>query len=353
MRKLLLVFTFCISANLIFGQKDSRIFNDTIWTYRIEKYQNRLPLIDSTSIFIGADNSPVVCLDKKTGKENWKLNVTIAEYRKGFVHTIRDDKRGNIYFHGSSKDVFAVRKNNGEVLWKYESIFDDDIYSRITILENTIYINPADSFFLAISTNGKLLWKTNLPSVCSGYEIDGNEILCQTTNGICILNRTNGKIVTTKKVFDNIPYYTFPPICLNEFLLVGNSRDSLACLNRKSFKREWTLTNVKNIWKEDNSVYVYNDTAFWKININSGQSEWSIKGDFNWPIQPTEYRGNLYLQTRYRFLILDSKSGKLLFESPFPFKSYTKPLIDNDTIYIGFTSNYIAVKNPIYKEVVH
>jgi outer membrane protein assembly factor BamB len=348
MKKSILIFILCITANLLKGQTAFDILNDTIWTYRIEKYPNELPLIDSNYIFVGADKSPIVCLDKKTGKENWKLDINLSEYSKGFLHTIQDDRKGNIYFHGSSKDIFAVNKNTGKILWKHESKFDDDLFSKITISNDSIFINPHEPIFLAISTNGKVLWKRKLPSFCSGYTICGNEIYCQVIDGIYILNKKTGIIIKKKQVsFRSRSRFSNPPICIDNSVIVANSKDSVICFEKGSLKFKWTLNNIKGIWRENKSVYVYNDTIFQKIDIENGQPKWSIKDDFGWYIQPTEQKSIVYLQTRHRFLILNDNTGKLLFNSSFPYKSYTKPLIENGIIYLGFTINFVATKNPI------
>lgn len=332
-----------------FGQETFNILTHTLWNYSVERaYPSFVPLIDGNSIFIGTDRSPVVCLDKRTGKEKWKLDINLSDYPKGFIHPIQADKKGNIYFNGTSKDIFAVEKLTGKLLWKYEAKFDDDFFSRITVVGDTIFVNPCEAVFLAISTTGKLLWKARLDSYCQAYSVDEQKVYCQLMNGeLCVLDKGSGRKISSTKLFAASYKFEFPQVINhNNTIILSNTRDSIVCLDKTTLKAKWSLNNAKNLCIDNNSVYAYNDSTFYRINPINGKILWSISDNFNWQLYPTEYNLTLYLQTRRKFFIVNNVTGELLYLSKFPDKSYSKPIIENGIIYIGFSGMYMATRAP-------
>ncbi len=350
MNKLILFLIIIISLPVsdLSGQTQINILNDSIWTYGLKGYPSEIPLTDKNYIFTGADGTPMTCIDKYTGKEIWKLNG--PGYDRAYIHTIRDDQEGNIYFNGMRKNIYAVRKSDGTALWTHECQFDDDIFSNITIAESVLYINPAENNFLAISTAGKLLWKSQLPGVCFAYSIEDDQIYCQLKNGVYILDRESGKI-QSKIIYDSVARmrFPFPPVSAENLLIVQRN-DSIFCHDKNNkLKILWSLPGVNALVYENKSLYTYNDMTFQKVDIRNGKILWTLKGEFSWYLQPALYKSNLYLQTRHQFYIIDNMTGEVNFLSPFRFKSYTKPLIEDDKIYLGFGGKYLCTKNPVSK----
>ncbi len=330
--------------------QNNNILKDSLWSYSIHKYACELPLLDSSCVYVGADVAPITCLYKQTGKLKWKLDMDVRSYKKGFLHTIRDDHNGRIFFNGESNDLYAAEKATGKILWKYELKFDDDVCSRITILHDTVFINPAEPIFVAITTKGKIAWKTNLTSYCVGYAIDKNIIFCQLVNGgFCVLDRSSGKIIKSVSKGGRGEFFTHPPCFFENTVVMGNDIDSVSSFDKNTFERTWTIYDRKIHCSDNGNLYCYNDTLFIKLDPTSSNPVWRINGNFGWFLQPTVYNNKVYLQTRHRFYIINNETGELLYECPFNYKSYTKPIVENGIIYMGFTERYVAVKDPTFK----
>jgi outer membrane protein assembly factor BamB len=326
------------------------LLSDTLWTYSLNSLPSEIPLIDENFVFVGGDRAPVVCLDRTTGKEKWKLDVQIEEYHKGFIHTIRDDKKGNIYFNGTSKNVLAVKKSNGHLNWKYETKFDDDIFAKIIVSNDTLFVNPVAPEFLALSTHGKEFWKTGLSSVCMGFVMDESRIFCMLGDGaLCVLDRKNGKVINSFQAFPSRGKFSVTPVTLNKSLVVCNGRDTVIGYDRNTLKEKWMLTGMKAVYEDNKSVFTYNDTLFQRIDDHNGKTVWKMQGDFRWYLQPTIFGNFLYLQTRRFFYIIDNLNGRVLYFAGFPDKSYTKPQVKDGIIYVGFSGKIAAIKHPATK----
>jgi outer membrane protein assembly factor BamB len=342
LHKLLYIIALVFSTLICFAQPYANLMSDTIWTYSIKGYPSEVPLLNSDAVYLGADASPFVCLDKETGKEKWRLDVTLSG--KGFIHTVHDHE-GTVFTNGTSKNLIAMRKNDGKVLWTYECKFDDDLFSVITIADEVLYVNPLAAEFIALSIQGKLQWKTVLPDICLSYTVQNEMIYCQLSDGTYTLNRKNGKF---NKIID---VHTgnrspFPPAFIENKLLV-HYHDTLTCFDQKTYRKLWSIDAIKGFSVQNNQVYAFSGRHFNKINLGNGKNLWQLEGDFAWYLQPSVFGSSVYIQTRHQFLIVDDLSGSLQFESNFPYKSYTKPLVEANRIYIGIGGKFVCVKNPM------
>ena len=342
---LLLFTTYSVSGQrLLISPKDS------IWTYPIKSYPNRVPLIDSSSVFVGAEGSPVACIDKKTGKEKWKVTVDLSDYTDGFLHNIVEDTKGYIYFIGTSKDIFAVRKTDGKIRWRYPATFNDDLLNNITIHNDSLFFNTAENTFMALSTSGKFLWNADLMSTCVGYTINNDKIYCLLQNGsICVLDKRDGTEIANRKIFKSGDFSLSQPIIIDDIIVVNNKdNNTILGLSKTTLGTKWSLSNFSGVCSENQSVYAYNSSAFERIEPKTGKTIWSISGKyFNWFLQPTEYESVLYLQTRFNFYLINKENGKVVFSSEIEYKSYTKPIVEKTRIYLGYNNNYVAIKNPL------
>ncbi|MDZ4757293.1 MAG: PQQ-binding-like beta-propeller repeat protein [Bacteroidota bacterium] len=333
------------------AQEENSILKDSIWSYSIYKYPCELPLIDSNSVYLGADVSPITCLDKKTGKLKWMLDVELAIHKKGFLHTIVGDNKGRIYFNGTAKNLYAADKKTGKILWKFDLKFDDDVCTKISLFNDTLFLNPVNPIFIALTTAGKVAWATDLSKFCTGYTMDKSTIFCQLKGGgFCLLSRRNGKLLKFVSETSRGEVFAHPPKYFDNTIVLGNERDSVRGLDKATFKTLWSLNGAIIQCADNEQLYIHNDTLFMKTDPRNGNQLWRIYGDFAWFLQPTVYKSKVYLQTRHRFYIIDNETGEILYECPFNHKSYTKPIVENGIIYLGYAENYVAVQDPTEKK---
>lgn len=167
------------------------------------------------------------------------------------------------------------------------------------------------------------------------------------TDGFCIIDKRNGQLLRSKTIFGESRNQVYAPVCLGNKLYVCNSRDSMVCLDKETLQAKWALASVHGICFENNHLYAWNDTSFHQINPDDGNNIWNLTENFSWYLQPKEFSSVLYLQTRRKFFMIDISSGKTLYSSVYPDKSYTQPIADRELLYLAYAQYVTAVKNPL------
>lgn len=346
------LFSAVLSLVIVSGYAQDRknILADSIWGHYIYKYTSEYPLIDSKNVYVGADVAPLTCLDKKSGKVIWTIDVPVGGYKSGFIHSVVDAGNDKILVNGMSKNLYMLDKKTGKILWTYVVDFDDDLKSYIQIIHDTIYINPESPYLIALNMDGQEIWKSNIGNNCTGYSISGDEIICQLyRGGCCIIDRKNGALIKQKTIFETTAVLMHRPFMDDSIIMMGNGTDSLVVLNRKDFSFAWGYSHAKNYIYHQGFIYVYNDIWMKKLDAHSGKEIWTIDGDFAWHFEPSFFEGKIYIQARHNFVIANDHDGKVLYACKFGHKSYTNPIIEKGIIYVGIASHYMALKDPTSK----
>jgi len=102
------------------------------------------PAVENNRVYAGtSDGRFFHCLDLTTGKEIWNLSTGTIVWTSGSI--VKD----MIYFGDSDGNVYGVKKENGEMLFKYK--VGDKIFSSPVIDNSTLYVGSDDGNLYALS----------------------------------------------------------------------------------------------------------------------------------------------------------------------------------------------------------
>ncbi|MGB3585586.1 MAG: PQQ-binding-like beta-propeller repeat protein [Tunicatimonas sp.] len=83
----------------------------------------------------------VVALDGKTGELLWQQSATASIVGSATFYDITGDSIDDIFIGGRNHNLMALNGANGEVIWKYEYVFEDDSilqYARYNFYNSTL-----------------------------------------------------------------------------------------------------------------------------------------------------------------------------------------------------------------------
>ncbi len=129
------------------------------------------PTIDTNdnSLFIGADNSKVACLDTRNGTEKWTYNAG------GAVKSTPAIIKNNITFGSDDGSVYVINKYTGNEEWKYNPgyyVMNAPFQSSPVTFGNMIYIGGNDGYLYALKND-----KQSGPTSIFVYYIGGAVIV--------------------------------------------------------------------------------------------------------------------------------------------------------------------------------
>ena len=213
------------------------------------------PALDGENLYVPGISDLLVCLNAKTGKENWRFDFVKAFKSQlptfGCVSSPVVDATG-IYVQAGGC-VAKLDKTNGKVLWQSMkdgggmngSAFSCPVIAKLADQEQLVVLGRTHMAGLNLK-DGKEYWKREIPSF-RGMNIltpviYGNEILTSTYGGT-----TQGfKIQKSEKDFRAENGWSFkyegnmctPVIVDNHAYLLGKDRRAI-CVDLKSGKETW------------------------------------------------------------------------------------------------------------------
>jgi len=176
---------------------------NVLWKKKFIGQFSRPPSIKKNKILTVSDDNQLLCLELNSGDILWTHTGSIEEVSiiGGSKPAIGD---GIIVVSYSSGEIFALKDNNGEIMW-----FDDinsgnffnrniinDIQSPVTILDKKAYVSTfSDNFIVYNLTNGKKLWNLKFSSL-NPFVISGDVIYTIDISGrLLCLEKDGGRLV--------------------------------------------------------------------------------------------------------------------------------------------------------------
>jgi outer membrane protein assembly factor BamB len=210
------------------------------------------PLIDSNVVYIGSSDHRFSAFDLSTGKPIWSYRALEGPVVSKPV--IVDDK---IIFGAWDKNLYALTKNDGHLLWKWNNGSSVVNYSPAActpvIKDNIVYIVAPDRYLSAIDINsGKTLWRTNEATVREsiGISNDGRLVYGKTMQDTIVAFYTNKeKPEPAWKMNVGFGYEHTPSMLIekNGRVYFGTKNGIVYCINPSTQKIVWA-------YKIDNSM---------------------------------------------------------------------------------------------------
>lgn len=230
------------------------------------------PTFENNKLYVTSGNGDVACIDALTGKIIWQVKASekfegsYGEWGIAESILLFGDK---LFFTcgGSQTTMVALNKNNGETIWKSESLNDNPGYSSPSLIEyggRKLILNLTGKYLIAVDPDtGKIIWKTNYFNLKSDASI---------------------------KVYPTAPEInTFTPVFENGYIYITQGYDHCGAM----FKLNADASDASLLWT-DTLLDAHHGGVIW-INGYIYGSNWVNNSDGRW-------------------CCIDSKTGKKMYE---------------------------------------
>ena len=173
---------------VVFGSADKNIYGlNAVNGKLIWKIPTNQPVLGTVTIengfaYIGASDSTFRAIDIKTGKIRWTFN----EFT-GYVETKPPIVNNKVIFGAWDTFLYALDKNNGNLLWKWTNGIKATHYSPAAVwpvsFHGKVFVVDPERAMTAINLEtGKTIWRTKQSMVRESIGIsgDGNRIYAKT-----------------------------------------------------------------------------------------------------------------------------------------------------------------------------
>jgi len=165
---------------VVFGSADGMIYclntaNGKLnWKFKTNASVLGAALIEHNTVYIGGSDHFFRAIDLNNGKEKWNFNGLTGPVMSTPV--ISGDK---LIFGAWDRNLYALSKNSGELLWKWSNGSTVINYSPAScipvIINNTVFVVAPDRYISAIDLNtGATLWRNNDAAVRESIGIAEN-----------------------------------------------------------------------------------------------------------------------------------------------------------------------------------
>lgn len=131
------------------------------------------PTVDNNKVYVSSGKGDIACIDGDKGNIIWsvkaseKFGGTLGRW--GLAESLLIDGE-KVFFTtgGDLTTMLAFNKNNGELIWKSESLKDNPSYTSPVLIEKDgkkQIVNVTENFIFAVEpANGKIAWKFDFGS---------------------------------------------------------------------------------------------------------------------------------------------------------------------------------------------
>lgn len=235
---------------VVFGSTDGSVYclnadnGNMIWTFATQKAVMGIPLIENNTVYIGGSDGCFRALDLETGKAIWEFCDV-----KGYIETRAIAFGDNIYFGAWDTNFYALNKNKGNLVWKWNNRHPRVHFSPAAVLpvasHGKIFITAPDRFWTALDAeSGEIVWRTNEHMVREtlGISEDGNIVFsrCMNDSLVALDARSNQAVKIWKTSADY--GYDHNPSMLEEkdgVIVFGTKNGLLHGIDAKNGKVLW------------------------------------------------------------------------------------------------------------------
>lgn len=149
--------------------------------------------LDGDELFTGFSSGALVSLDIESGEPRWSANLASGLARFGDIHTTPEVRRGRVYAGSVGAGVFAVDRDDGEVLWRLPITGAGGLRAE----GEALYVAAADEGIFAVDRAGHVIWRQGTEGAGVGGRpsvVDDYLILTLSEAGLYILDRHSGEV---------------------------------------------------------------------------------------------------------------------------------------------------------------
>ncbi|WP_436514517.1 outer membrane protein assembly factor BamB family protein [Ekhidna sp. To15] len=294
---------------------------------------------------------------------DWKFEATDSVLASPVIHneTVYVGDQGGVFF--------ALDIANGNEKWRIET--DGNIQGKATLVDDNIFFESANIFYLADRKNGKILWmfdpemepfnfkykEYEWPYKIDPYDdkrstafLHEGVIYVGCGNGnVYGLNADNGKVAFSYQTEDGTPVRSSPHVS-NGILYFGDWEGFVYAYSLENKKLEWkkkTYRQAKPYGTFGGVVsefLVYDSLLFFGarnfmlnvLDIATGEKVWTYTdAQKGWIIgDPVVYKDTLYIggSDNYSMLAFDPEIGRPIWSQNGGKNIYTKPIVTEEWV---------------------
>ena len=320
------------------------------------------PLVFKNNIIL-SDNTGTIYRINQKGKQIWKKNIYVKQYKKIYKNLNLTIYNNNIYVADNIGFIYAISFENGTIVWiKNHGI---PLKSNIKILQNKLFVINQDSRLICLDIDkGDSIWDLRtISSFIKSQSVMGlaisnnNSVLMLNSSGdLKKINADDGTVewslnLTMSSLSDTADLFSSSDVVIYNDELIVSTSSSTFSFNVSNGYLNWENdigSKNKPIVDGKNIFLVTNNGYFINLERNSGKVIWSINilKNLKRKHQSTEISGfilgsgKVYVVTSNGYLIICSAtSGKVESFKKVSSNIFAAPIISNELLYI-LTANY-------------
>ncbi len=286
------------------------------------------------AIIIYKNDGTLVSYDLDSKKQNWVFKFTDGTKEK--MRNQFNINNGVLYATSSKKQIVALNVNDGSMFWK-NNIGLEDVEKRYAINGQNLPISKSLIFLPSFNHNlyafnrftGQHVWNYKLQFEFNLYApaVNDQYLVIPNAPWVYCFETQTGKAIW-QRGFKDRPMYAAPRID-SERAYVAEERDIVYALNLKNMANiDWQFQLPENQSRVKESLILGNGVLYFSSSLTMPSVKDSIKN------------GLVYA--------LDSKTGKLLWQTEISEGRYIRSLQKYNDYLIGFANNDDKVGGNIF-----
>ena len=248
------------------------------------------PIITENAIILSDDVGTIYNISKN-GKINWKKNIYKKLYKKIYKNLSFISYNGIIYVSDNIGFVYAIRSDNGEIVWIKN--FEIPFKSKIKIYDKKIFLINQDNRILCLETaDGTKIW--DIRSISSFIKTQNFLPVSISKDGFLVTLVSSGDLVKSN-ISNGKIYWSLNAIA-------------------SSFAHDTDFFNSSNIVLVEDEVIFLASGSIYSFNFSNGYLNWKQDVESNnTPIIDGQY---IFLVSNDGFFVcLERKNGNIIWST--------------------------------------
>jgi outer membrane protein assembly factor BamB len=278
------------------------------------------PMICNNKVYIMSGYAKVVCMDAKTGKIEWSVDMQ-QEYGALNImwgvtdNLLSDNDKLFCTPGGTDANVVALDVNTGKLIWKCKGKGEKSAYGSpalIKIAGKSILVTTTEKSILGIdASNGNLLWshpQTNQWAVHPNTPVYKDGYLYSVTGygkgGVMLKLSDDGTSITEVWKNSQLDPKTGGVVLLNNYIYgAGDNNKKLFCVDWKTGEIKYSINDFApcNIISADGLLYCYAESG--KVGLIEPKADgFNIISSFKVPFGEKQHWAHLVIHNKRLFV---------------------------------------------------
>ena len=288
--------------------------SDLIWSYDFangyegRNHWNANLVIDNYTLFAGGDNGIVYAFEPRYGDELW--SVQIADENE----TVWLNAYNDLVVAGWENNTVCLDQRTGNIAWINENV--KYVSSKPVFVDGMVFVsNRCGEIYALDSSNGKILWQTQLTKNYVFLSTDGKRLFSAAGNKVYLVDIDDGSIIWEYQVGNDV---VSSPCVSDDKIYFGSFDTKIYCLDAETGQCIWNSTTGWGIYSSpvvsEDRVYVGSmDNHMYVFDAENGEKIWSFATNAAIRSSPVVYGDYVFFGSDDGwFYAVDKKTGELM-----------------------------------------